>query len=505
MTTGNLADHRHATPGNPVRNPSGPCTGDFLIMNQAIDSTTIATTERALARAHALTSAFLASLPERPVSHVPSPEEMAAALDEALPETGSDPAGVLDDWFTRAERGITASPGPRFFGFVTGGVTPAALAGDWLASAIDQNAGLWASSPAAAQTELVVLRWLKELFGLPAAWSGALTSGATMANLVGLIAARQWAGRRLGFDASADGLAGHPPILVASSTEIHLSALKCLGTLGFGRNQVRKAPAPGGSVDVAALARLLREIPGPVIIVGNAGEVNSGHFDDLASLADLRDAHPGGAWLHVDAAFGLFASVSPRLAHLNRGIERADSVASDAHKWLNVPYDSGFAFVRDGTILREAFAAGGAYVLGSAGWDPYTHVPEMSRRFRGLAAWCTLKAFGREGYRTIVERCTDNAAAFARWIEVTPGLELMNPAPLNIVCFRVVRKGLDDAATDALNRMVVGAIQADGRAFVTGTIWNGRAAIRAAFDNWQTTPDDVGRLQAAVEHISGLE
>jgi glutamate/tyrosine decarboxylase-like PLP-dependent enzyme len=399
MTTGNLADHRHATPGNPVRNPSGPCTGDFLIMNQAIDSTTIATTERALARAHALTSAFLASLPERPVSHVPSPEEMAAALDEALPETGSDPAGVLDDWFTRAERGITASPGPRFFGFVTGGVTPAALAGDWLASAIDQNAGLWASSPAAAQTELVVLRWLKELFGLPAAWSGALTSGATMANLVGLIAARQWAGRQLGFDASADGLAGHPPILVASSTEIHLSALKCLGTLGFGRNQVRKAPAPGGSVDVAALARLLREIPGPVIIVGNAGEVNSGHFDDLASLADLRDAHPGGAWLHVDAAFGLFASVSPRLAHLNRGIERADSVASDAHKWLNVPYDSGFAFVRDGTILREAFAADGAYVLGSAGWDPYTHVPEMSRRFRGLAAWCTLKAFGREGYR----------------------------------------------------------------------------------------------------------
>jgi len=173
-------------------------TGDFAIMNQAIDSTPIATTERALARAHALASAFLASLPERPVSHVPSPEEMAAALDEALPETGSDPAAVLDDWFARAERGITASPGPRFFGFVTGGVTPAALAGDWLASAIDQNAGLWASSPAAGQTELVVLRWLKELFGLPAAWSGALTSGATMANLVGLIAARQWAGAAVG-------------------------------------------------------------------------------------------------------------------------------------------------------------------------------------------------------------------------------------------------------------------------------------------------------------------
>lgn len=459
-------------------------------------------TEQALRRAHELASAFLASLPGRPVSHVPSPEEMALALDEALPENGSDPAGVLDEWLLRAGRGITASPGPRFFGFVTGGVTPAALAGDWLASAIDQNAGLWASSPAAAQTELVVLRWLKELFGLPAEWSGALTSGATMANLVGLMAARQWAGRRLGFDAAADGLAGHPPIVVVSSTEIHLSAIKCLGTLGIGRNRVRKASAPGGSVDIGGLAALLRAVDGPAIIVGNAGEVNTGHFDDIAALADLRDAHPGGAWLHVDGAFGLFAGVSPRLAHLSRGIARADSVASDAHKWLNVPYDSGFAFVRDGTILREAFAAGGAYVSGSAGWDPFTHVPEMSRRFRALAAWCALKAFGRAGYRAVVERCVDHAAAFARWVEATPVVELMNPAPLNIVCFRIVREGLDDAATDQLNREAVRRIQADGRAFVTGTVWNGRAAIRAAFDNWQTTRGDVEILQTAVEDIA---
>ncbi|HNO73784.1 MAG TPA: pyridoxal-dependent decarboxylase, partial [Accumulibacter sp.] len=184
-------------------------------MHKGIESTTAAVTVlRAIGRAHALASSFLASLPERLVSHVPSLEEMATALDEPLPETGSDPAAVLDEWYTRAERGITASPGPRFFGFVNGGVTPAALAGDWLASAIDQNAGLWASSPAAAQTELVVLRWLKDLFGLPTEWSGAMTSGATMANLVGLIATRQWAGQCLGFDASGDGLAGHPPIHV---------------------------------------------------------------------------------------------------------------------------------------------------------------------------------------------------------------------------------------------------------------------------------------------------
>lgn len=471
-------------------------------MRSERSSTAAAVTEQALVRAHALASAFLQSLPERPVAALPSPDEMAAALDEPLPEAGCDPAAAIDEWFARAERGITASPGPRFFGFVTGGVTPAALAGDWLASAIDQNAGLWASSPAAAQTELVVLRWLKELFGLPADWAGALTSGATMANLVGLIAARQWAGRQLGFDAAGDGLAGQPPIPVVSSTEIHLSAVKCLGTLGLGRNQLRKAAAPGGSVDIAAMAALLREVAGPVIIVGNAAEVNTGQFDDIAALADLRDAHPGGAWLHVDGAFGLFASASPRFAHLGRGIERADSVASDAHKWLNVPYDSGFAFVRDAAILREAFAAGGAYVLGSAGWDPFTHVPEMSRRFRGLAAWCALKAFGRQGYRAVVERCVDNAAAFARWVEATPGIELMNPAALNIVCFRILGRGRDEAATDELNRTAVRAIQGDGRAFVTGTVWNGHAAIRAAFDNWQTTLDDVALLQGAVADVT---
>ncbi len=471
------------------------------MMNADMDATAAGGEAAALHEAYALATAFLASLPQRPVSQVPTPAEMAVALDEALPENGRDPAGVVGEWFARAERGITASPGPRFFGFVNGGVTPAALAGDWLASAIDQNAGLWAGSPAAAQTELVVLRWLQELFGLPAEWAGALTSGATMANLVGLVTARQWAGRQLGFDAAGDGLAGQPSIAVVASSEIHLSAVKCLGTLGFGRNQVRRVAARCGAADVDALVGLLRGIDGPVILIGNAGEVNSGHFDDLAALADLRDGHPGGAWLHVDGAFGLFAAVSPRLAHLVRGIERADSVAADGHKWLNVPYDCGFAFVRDGSLLREAFAVGGAYVAGGAGWDPFTHVPEMSRRFRGLAAWCALKAYGRAGYRALVERCVDNAAAFARWVDETPGVELMNPAPLNIVCFRLVRAGLDELASDELNRLAVRAIQSDGRAFVTGTVWQGRAAIRAAFDNWRTTPADVRLLQEAVAQV----
>jgi glutamate/tyrosine decarboxylase-like PLP-dependent enzyme len=459
---------------------------------------------RALDRAHELARAFVAGLATRPVSGRPGPREMARLLDEPLPEDGSAAEAVVEEWFRRAEPGIVASPGPRFFGFVNGGSTPAALAGDWLASAIDQNAGMWLSSPAAAQTELTVLRWLRELFGLPDTFTGALTSGATLANLVGLAAARQWAGTRLGFDAAEDGLAGHPPIPVISSTEIHASARKALGTLGLGRGAVRLLPAPAGSLDITAFDAALAATPGPVIVVANAGEVNTGAFDNIDAIAERCGQHPGGAWLHVDGAFGLFAALSPRHAHLSRGVERADSVAADGHKWLNVPYDCGFAFVRDVVALRGAFNAGGAYLVAGpdAGWDPHTHVPEMSRRFRGLAAWCALKAYGRSGYRALVERCAENAACFAHWVEATPGFELLAPAPLNIVCFRVTRAGLDAGALDALNREVVARLQADGRVFVTATTWRGHSAIRAAFDNWATTTTDVDILTQAVADVA---
>ncbi len=454
----------------------------------------------ALDTAHRLAREIVSGLSTRPVGYRPSPAEMAQALDEPFPESGCDPSDAVTEWLRRAEAGIVASPGPRFFGFVNGGSTPAALAGDWLASAIDQNAGMWLSSPAAAQTELTVLRWLKELFGLPADWVGALTSGATMANLVGLAAARQWAGERLGFDPALDGLSGYPAIPVVSSTEIHASAVKALGTLGLGRGTVRKVPAPGGAISIPDLQTALAEINGPVIVVANAGEVNTGAFDDIDAVADVCHAHSGGAWLHVDGAFGLFASVSPRFAQFNRGIDRADSVAADGHKWLNVPYDCGFSFVRDDAALRSSFNATGAYIAPTPdlGWDPHTHVPEMSRRFRGLAAWCALRAYGREGYREMVERCVDNAHAFANWIDGNNGVTLMAPAPLNIVCFRYVPEGMGDIETDAFNRNAVAAIQRDGRAYVTGTIWNGRAAIRAAFDNWATTTEDVNILQQVV-------
>jgi glutamate/tyrosine decarboxylase-like PLP-dependent enzyme len=457
-----------------------------------------------LEHAHALAIDWLASLPTRPVTRVATPAAMAAALDEPLPETSSDPAAVLDEWFLRAEPGLVASAGPRFFGWVNGGSTPAALAGDWLAAALDQNVALWPMSPAAAQTEAVVLRWAAELFGVPAAWAGALTSGATMSNLVGLGAARQWAAARLGFDAALDGLGGQPAIPVISSVELHASARKALGTLGLGRGSMRLVAACDGVVDLDALERELKTHAGPVIVVGNAGEVNSGAFDPLDALAELCRAHPAGAWLHIDGAFGLFAAASPRYAHLTRGLELADSVGVDSHKWLNVPYDSGFAFVRDADALRGAFAAGAAYLApaADAGWDPHTHVPEMSRRFRALAAWCALKAYGRAGYRDLVERCCANAATFADWVAATPGLELAAPAPLNIVCFRIAPAGVEPAAQDARNRAAVSALQADGRVVVSGTVWNGRAAIRAAFDNWATSAADVAILQDAVRDVA---
>src|SRR5215218_1654238 len=260
---------------------------------------------RAAELAFDLARSYLLDLPGRPLGRPVSPETMAAALDEPLPNEHGDPAGAVREWFDRAGPGIVASAGPRFFGYVVGGATPAALAGDWLATAIDQCGGLWATSPAAAQTELIVIRWLKDLFGLPQTWVGTLCSGATMGNVIGLAAARQWAGERLGFDPGRDGLAGYPPIPVVSSMAIHASAVKSLGTLGFGRDSIRRVAAPDGRVDLSALEAHLAGIEGPVIVVANAGEVNTGQFDDLVAVADLCDRVQGGAWLHVDGAFGL--------------------------------------------------------------------------------------------------------------------------------------------------------------------------------------------------------
>jgi glutamate/tyrosine decarboxylase-like PLP-dependent enzyme len=384
---------------------------------------------------------------------------------------------------------------------VTGGATPAALAGDWLASALDQNPGTWLLSPAGTQTELTVIRWLLELFNLPPSWSGTLTTGATMANLSGLAAARQWVSLQLGFNAARDGLGGRPAIPVIGSSEAHQSAVKALGVLGLGRDSLTSVPSRDGVIDLEAFQHALAGTTGPAIVIGNAGEVNTGAFDPIRKMAEYCAAHPGGAWLHVDGAFGLYAALSDVHRSLLDGIDLADSVASDAHKWLNVPYDCGFVFVRDPKYLRGAFSTSAAYLsldeLPTV-WNALDFSAENSRRFRALSVWCALRAAGRAGYREIVERSIHNAALFAAWVDEQPLLELMAPAHLNIVCFRVLSEGDSDAGTDALNSTVIDMIQRGGIAYVTPTRWQGRGAIRAAFDNWATATDDVYALEQAV-------
>ena len=481
--------------------PHAPFAAHGADRDPAIGWPDPATWQRALDAAHHLALDYLTSLPNEPVSRHASPETMAPLFDEPLPESASPAEAVLADWLARAAPGIVRSAGPRYFGFVTGGSTPAALAGDWLASTLDQNAFGWLSSPAAAQTELTAIRWLLELFSLPSDWSGAFTTGATMANLAGLAAARQWAAHQLGFDAAQDGLADHPPIPVISSSEIHQSARKALGVLGFGRKALAVIPAVHGAIDLREFADALDRIEGPVIVIANAGEVNTGAFDPLQRIAELCKNRESDGWLHVDGAFGLYAALSPRHRHLLDGIELADSVASDAHKWLNVPYDCGFVFVRDPLWSRGAFGAAGDYLQldpARAVWNAIEHVPEMSRRFRALAVWCALKGAGRSGYVEFVTRSIEHAGRFADWTAHHPDLELMAPARLNIVCFRVRGTAASDAEDDARTTALVEVIQRGGIAYVTGTRWDGHAAIRAAFDNWSTSPADVTALQTAI-------
>ena len=454
----------------------------------------------ALAAAHHLALDYLATLTTAPVSLHASPADLEPRFDDPLPEAGCAAEDAVREWSQRAAPGIVRSPGPRYFGFVTGGATPAALAGDWLTSAIDQNAGMWLTSPAAAQTELTVIRWLLELFRLPANWSGALTTGATMANLCGLAAARQWASERLGFDAARDGLGGQPPLPVISSVEIHQSARKALGILGFGRDAIQIIPANEGSIDLAAFDRALAAHGGPAIVIANAGEVNTGAFDPIRALADRCGAHAPGVWLHVDGAFGLYAALAPSHRHLVDGVDLADSVATDAHKWLNVPYDCGIAFVRDAHYLHGAFGGTAAYLESGATpvWNAHEHVPEISRRFRALAVWCALRASGSSGYRDVVERSVANAEDFAAWVATQDTLELMAPVHLNIVCFRVAMTDGDEERHDRLTSQVTETIQRGGVAYVTGTRWRGRVAIRAAFDNWATRREDVNALKRSV-------
>lgn len=445
---------------------------------------------------------YLASVDDRALRE-PGADKRAEDFGGPLPETGVGADAALRELLDGLDAHV-ASSGPRFFHFVIGGVTPASLGADWLQSTIDQNPGLWVASPLGARLADLSVAWLLDLFGLPSTWGGALTTGATMANFTALICARRWWAQRHGVDVDDDGLAGLPPVPVFSSGYVHASTRKAMAMLGMGRDRVRTFTRDGaGRVDLDAMREALEALDGaPAIIVANAGEVNAGDFDPIAQMADLAERYD--AWLHVDGAFGLFAALSPRTRHLVDGIDRAHSVIADGHKWLNVPYESGFAFVRDGTLIPAALASSAAYL--TAADDPRPNLaflsPEMSQRARGLPVWATLRAYGREGYREIVERHLDLAQRMAARVDAAEDLERLADVPLNIVCFRLHPPGLDDPeALDDLNRRVGDAILEDGRVYVGTTTFEGKVAFRPAIVNWRTREEDVDLLVDVIREL----
>jgi glutamate/tyrosine decarboxylase-like PLP-dependent enzyme len=425
---------------------------------------------------------FLAGLRDRPVNHArplgPLP---------ALPQRGTGADAALTALLERYGPSFTASVGPRYFGFVTGGTTPAALAGDWLTSAIDQNASD-TTSVAAAHIEASAVAMLRSLLGLPPEFEGRFVSGATMSNFVGLAIGRQWWGRQHGVDMAGGGAFGLPGLTVLSGAP-HSCIAKSLSMLGVGRDSLRRVRTLPGreAVDVAALGDALRAEAGrPCLVVANAGVVNTADFDDIAAMLALRREHP--FYLHVDAAFGGFAACSPRYRSLLDGWEQADSIAVDAHKWLNVPYDSGVQLTRHTELQAEVFHnAGAAYLGGPNEADALHMTPENSRRLRALPAWMTLMAYGADGYREVVESSCRCAAWLGERIAGSSAFRLLSPVRMNVVAFTLnqPRPSRDDVAG------WLARVRDDGRTYLTPTTCDGTPGARAAFSNWRTTIDDV--------------
>jgi len=435
-----------------------------------------------LEKALAASLDYLGSIDRRP------PATDFAQIDPLdLPDDGLGAERTLDLFAQRYGRAMPASNGPRFWGFVTGGTTPAALAGDWLTGVYDLNL-TGAANSTAPNIELEAIHLLRELFGLPPTFTGTFVTGATMANFAGLATGREWIARQFGKSVALDGLRAVPPIAVLSG-EAHSSIFKVLSMAGLGRNSLRAVATPPGdreAVDVEALRRALEQLDDqPCIVVANAGTVNTGDFDDLRAIADLKSRHR--FWLHVDAAFGGFAACSPDYRHLLDGIAAADSLTIDAHKWLNVPYDSAMIFTRHRDLQIAVFQNSAAYLGAIAEPPDFLHLsPENSRRLRALPAWFSLLAYGRSGYREIVERNCALARLLGDRVRTSAGFRLLAPVRLNVVCFTLAGETGSDQVRDFLAR-----VRDDGRVFLTPTTFRGEAGIRAAFSNWRTREEDI--------------
>lgn len=432
-------------------------------------------------------------LPELPVSSAHDVDELRAALGGSLPDRPRKPSEVLEQLAEAAEPGLVAIAGPRYFGFVNGGSLDAAVGADVLTAGWDQNAALPVMSPAAAMVEEVVGSWLKELLGLPGEASFGLVTGGQEANTVGLAAARHDVLARIGWDVEADGLVGAPPVRVVAGAERHVTIDRALRVLGLGARSVVEVPADAnGALDVDRLDDELAGSPDrPTIVCLQAGNVNTGAVDDLAR--GCTTAHRHGAWVHVDGAFGLWASASPTTRPLVSGVEQADSWATDGHKWLNVPYDSGFVFCARPDAHRAATSFAADYLPPPEAGDlraPFDYVLSASRRARGFAAWAALQQLGRLGVAELVDRCCRLARRFAVALGEADGFEVANDVVLNQV---LVRFG-DDDTTDRL----IDSVQRDGTCWMGGTIWRGRRHMRISVSNWSTTEADVDRSVAAL-------
>ncbi|HVM17983.1 MAG TPA: pyridoxal-dependent decarboxylase [Gaiellaceae bacterium] len=436
-------------------------------------------------------AAYLGSLDSRPVFPRVGVDELRARLGGPLPEGPQEPKEVIDALVAAADPGIVSIPGGRYFGFVIGGSVPAALAADWLTSTWDQNAGLYAAGPSASVVEEVCLGWLRDLLGLPGHASGAFVTGCQMAHVTALAAARWEVLRRAGWDVNARGLAGAPPVRVLTGDLRHVTVDRALRLLGVGADAIESVPTDEAArMRPDLLADALAAKAGPTIVCAQAGEVNTGAFDPLDPVADA--CAEAGAWLHVDGAFGLWAAATPGLRHLVAGAERADSWATDAHKWLNVPYDSGIAFCAHPEAHRAAMSVHASYLVQADDGGPRDEVdwtPEFSRRARGFPIYAALRSLGRSGVAALVERCCAHARGFADRL-AADGAEILNDVVLNQV---LVSFG-DDARTDA----VLAAVRDGGTCFMSGTTFRGRRAMRISVSNWQTTEADVDASVAAI-------
>jgi glutamate/tyrosine decarboxylase-like PLP-dependent enzyme len=447
-----------------------------------------------LSRALDRACAFLDALPTRRVGATATFEAMLASLGGPLPEDPQDPLQVIDELAARMEPGLVATAGPRYFGFVIGGSYPAAVAADWLVSAWDQNSAFHVMSPAVSALEACTARWLLELLGLPDESSVGFVTGAHMANVTALAAARHEVLRREGWDVEAMGLQGAPPLTTIAGEEAHASIHAACRMLGLGsRTVLGIATDDQGRMRPDALEWALSASSGPAIVCAQAGSVNSGACDPLQPIARLcRDR---GAWLHVDGAFGLWAAASPRHAALVDGLAAADSWATDGHKWLNVPYDSGVVIVRHSAAHRAAMSQTADYLVAGEGEqrDGSDWTPESSRRARAVPLYVVLKTLGRSGVAALVERCCALAARMARRLRSVEGAQVLNDVVLNQVLVRFV--GSDGAN---ITRGVIAGVQASGVCWCGGTMWGGEAAMRISISHWQTREEDIDRSADAI-------